>query len=37
VFVTCAYVAVARDLANKVLSRLRSGKIKGRSFRVERI
>ncbi|HSE13166.1 MAG TPA: helicase-related protein, partial [Rudaea sp.] len=37
VFATRAYVAVARDLANKALSRLRAGKIKGRSFRVERV
>jgi len=37
VFATRAYVAVARDLAAKALSRLRAGKIKGRSFRVERI
>jgi ATP-independent RNA helicase DbpA len=37
VFATRAYVAVARDLASKALSRLRAGKIKGRSFRVERI
>jgi ATP-independent RNA helicase DbpA len=37
VFATRAYVAVARDLANKALSRLRAGKIKGRNFRIERI
>jgi len=37
VFATRAYVAVARDLAAMALSRLRAGKIKGRSFRVERI
>jgi ATP-independent RNA helicase DbpA len=32
-----AYVAVERDLANKALERLRSGKIKGRSFRVRKL
>jgi ATP-independent RNA helicase DbpA len=37
VFATRAYVAIARDLAGKALSRLRAGKIKGRSFRIERI
>jgi len=37
VFATRAYVAIARDLAGKALSRLRAGKIKGRSFRVERV
>jgi len=37
VFATRAYVAVARDLAGKALSRLRAGRIKGRNFRVERI
>jgi len=37
VFATRAYVAVARDVAAKALSRLRAGKIKGRSFRIERI
>ena len=37
VFATRAYVAVTRDLAGKALSRLRAGKIKGRSFRIERI
>ncbi|HEX6834795.1 MAG TPA: DbpA RNA binding domain-containing protein, partial [Rudaea sp.] len=35
VFATRAYVAVTRGLADKALRRLRSGKIKGRSFRVE--
>jgi ATP-dependent RNA helicase DbpA len=34
VFATRAYVALQRDLANKALERLRSGKIKGRNFRV---
>ena len=37
VFATRAYVAVARDLANKALNRLRAGKIKGRNFRIERV
>jgi ATP-independent RNA helicase DbpA len=37
VFATRAYVAIARDLAGKALSRLRAGKIKGRSFRIERV
>jgi len=37
VFATRAYVAIARDLSGKALSRLRAGKIKGRSFRIERI
>src|SRR5262249_24076969 len=35
VFATRAYVAIARGLADKALRRLRAGKIKGRSFRVE--
>ena len=35
VFATRAYVAIARALADKALRRLRAGKIKGRSFRVE--
>jgi len=34
VFATRAYVAITRALANKALERLRSGKIKGRNFRV---
>jgi ATP-dependent RNA helicase DbpA len=34
VFATRAYVAISRTLANKALERLRSGKIKGRNFRV---
>jgi ATP-independent RNA helicase DbpA len=37
VFATRAYVAIARELADKALGRLRAGKIKGRSFRIERI
>ena len=37
VFPTRSYVAIARDLADKALNRLRAGKIKGRSFRVARI
>ena len=35
IFTIRAYVAIKRELANKALSRLRSGKIKGRNFRVE--
>jgi ATP-independent RNA helicase DbpA len=35
VFATRAYVAIARALADKALRRLRSGKIKGRSFRID--
>jgi ATP-independent RNA helicase DbpA len=35
VFATRAYVAIARSLADKALRRLRTGKIKGRSFRIE--
>ncbi|NII11651.1 ATP-dependent RNA helicase DbpA [Oleiagrimonas sp. C23AA] len=34
VYATRAYVAIARDQAKQALSRLRSGRIKGRSFRV---
>ncbi|HEX7817194.1 ATP-dependent RNA helicase DbpA [Dyella sp.] len=34
IYATRAYVAIRRSLANKALERLRSGKIKGRSFRV---
>jgi ATP-dependent RNA helicase DbpA len=34
VFATRAYVAISRALASKALERLRSGKIKGRNFRV---
>ncbi|MEO7066150.1 MAG: ATP-dependent RNA helicase DbpA [Rhodanobacter sp.] len=34
VFATRAYVAITRALANKALSQLRAGKIKGRNFRV---
>ncbi|CAM5412277.1 ATP-dependent RNA helicase DbpA [Rhodanobacter lindaniclasticus] len=34
VFVTRAYVAITRTLANKALERLRAGRIKGRNFRV---
>jgi ATP-independent RNA helicase DbpA len=37
VFATRAYVAIASQIADKALSRLRGGKIKGRSFRIERI
>ena len=37
VFTIRAYVAIRRDVANKALSRLRAGKIKGRNFRVELI
>ncbi|MEO8803584.1 MAG: ATP-dependent RNA helicase DbpA [Rudaea sp.] len=37
VFATRAYVAVRRQLAEKALNALRSGKIKGRKFRVQRI
>jgi len=37
VFATRAYVAIKRQLVDKALGRLRSGKIKGRSFRIERI
>jgi len=35
VFATRAYVAISRVLADTALRRLRAGKIKGRSFRVE--
>ena len=35
IFTIRAYVAIKRELANKALSRLRAGKIKGRNFRVE--
>jgi ATP-independent RNA helicase DbpA len=34
VFATRAYVAISRALAHKALERLRTGKIKGRNFRV---
>ena len=34
VFATRAYVAVARDVASSVREKLRTGKIKGRSFRI---
>jgi ATP-dependent RNA helicase DbpA len=37
VFATRAYVAIAREVADKALNRLRAGKIKGRNFRVARI
>jgi len=37
VFATRSYVAIAREVADKALNRLRAGKIKGRSFRVARI
>ena len=37
VFATRAYVAIARPVADKALARLRSGKIKGRKIRVEKI
>jgi ATP-independent RNA helicase DbpA len=33
-FATRTYVAVRRTLARKALDKLRSGKIKGRTFRV---
>jgi ATP-independent RNA helicase DbpA len=35
IFTIRAYVAIKRELANKALSRLRAGRIKGRNFRVE--
>jgi ATP-independent RNA helicase DbpA len=35
VFATRAYVAIAHALADKALRRLRTGKIKGRSFRID--
>ena len=37
VFATRAYVAITRAVADKALARLRSGKIKGRKIRVEKI
>ncbi len=37
VFATRSYVAIQRELADKALNRLRTGKIKGRNFRVARI
>ena len=37
VFATRSYVAVASELAAKAVSRLRSGKIKGRNFRITKI
>jgi len=37
VFATRAYVAIAHAVADKALARLRSGKIKGRKIRVEKI
>jgi ATP-independent RNA helicase DbpA len=37
VFATRAYVAIARRQAERALTRLREGKIKGRKFRVNRI
>jgi len=37
VFATRAYVAIARAVADKALARLRSGKIKGRKIRTEKI
>ena len=37
IFATRAYVAIKRQLVDKALGRLRSGKIKGRSFRIEKI
>jgi ATP-independent RNA helicase DbpA len=37
VFATRSYVAIAREVADKALNRLRAGKIKGRNFRVARI
>jgi ATP-independent RNA helicase DbpA len=37
VFATRAYVAIRREDADKALSRLRAGKIKGRNVRVARI
>ena len=37
VYATRSYVAIGRNLADKALSRLRAGKIKGRNFRVARI
>jgi ATP-independent RNA helicase DbpA len=36
-FPTRTYVAIARDAANDAFQRLRSGKIKGRTFRVRRL
>jgi ATP-dependent RNA helicase DbpA len=37
VFATRAYVAVAAPLINKVIDKLRAGKIKGRNFRVRKM
>jgi ATP-independent RNA helicase DbpA len=37
VFPTRTYVAIAREWHERALRRLRSGKIKGRSFRIRRI
>ena len=37
VYATRSYVAIARAQADVALSRLRSGKIKGRKFRVNRL
>ncbi|MCB1571835.1 MAG: DbpA RNA binding domain-containing protein, partial [Xanthomonadales bacterium] len=37
IFATRAYVAIRRDQAATALKRLRSGKIKGRSFRVRAV
>jgi ATP-independent RNA helicase DbpA len=37
VFATRSYVAIQHDVADKAMTRLRAGKIKGRSFRVARI
>jgi len=34
IFTIRAYVAIKRELANKAMSRLRAGRIKGRNFRV---
>lgn len=37
IFDTRAYVAIAREIADKALQRLREGKIKGRNFRVRKL
>ena len=37
VFATRSYVAVARELADTVMDKLRAGKIKGRNFRVRKL
>jgi ATP-independent RNA helicase DbpA len=37
VFATRAYVAVSAPLINKVIDKLRAGKIKGRNFRIRKM